>query len=206
MSSSSVYAAARLLAPLLAASFLQACGSRDPEQHIDNTKETAPLTKEAARAANDRLESEMSRLKKASLDGKGQVFYQGGIGIVYAQPLKIIPSEIIEKSYCKQYHKDWTGERSLTNGCEITQTFMSHTSGSIQRTGERVFVNAPARVVCPDIISGVMSLTGASSSSCTAFEKSTQISAHARTLLAPQIAKSSGDINSEALKWARQMP
>ena len=141
--------------PVLAAVFLQACAPQ-PETILDQTEETRQAAQKKAEALNKAAARVLTRMKEGSLDGKGHVFFQDGLGIVYSKGLALERSEVIQDGICLEYHP----ERMFSDkqcAKRIVESFAS--MPRIHSPAAPQYINARKSLVCPDKASAVQSLS-----------------------------------------------
>ena len=140
--------------PAVAALFLQACGQQ-PEIIVDQTKETHAAAAQKAEVLNRSAAKVFARMKDSSIDGKGRVFFQDGLGIVYPQGLVLARSEVVKEGTCVEQHPEplWGEAKCATR---IVESFAS--MPRIHSPDSPLYINARKAVVCPDKQSAVQSL------------------------------------------------
>lgn len=141
--------------PVVAAMFLQAC-SQQSETIVDQTEETRFAAAQKADVLNRSAAKVFARMKDSSSDGKGQVFFQDGLGIVYPKGLVLARSEVVQEGTCVDYHPaPVVGEARCAK--RLIESFAS--MPRIHSPEPPLYINARKSVVCPDKESAVQSLS-----------------------------------------------
>ncbi len=144
------------LLPVVALTFLQACSEHPETIVIDKTQETHHLAAQKAATFNRSAEKALLDLKQASLDGKGHVYFNGGVGIVYPQALELERSSVIKQSFCTAYNPETLLKKEK---CATREIESLATLPKIYSPTEPLYINGVKSVVCPGKPSALFSLT-----------------------------------------------
>ena len=192
---------------LITSVFLQACTvDKEPVQIIDKTTETLPLARAKAERENAAALIELEARRKESIDGNGQVFFKGGIGIVYTSPLQMQESRVGIHRECTRYHHDAFGTRSKLHGCQTEKITAEANFAAIIAPSKAQYINGPKALVCSDKFSALTSLAYDAPPQCQAFAPNT-VPEKTYDLLRPHVIGSKGTkITQATVFWANLMP
>lgn len=105
---------------------------------------------------NRSAKAALDEMKATSLDGKGHVFFKGGVGIVYPNGLKVEESKVEQASTCVSYRPETLISQRT---CAIREISSFATYPKIYSPAAPLYINGVKAVVCPGKVSALFSLT-----------------------------------------------